>query len=148
MPLNDRIQKDLVEAMKAKDDVRLGAIRMIKTALLKYKADQMKEPDEAAEQQILNSLVKQRNDSIAMFRQGGREDLAQKEEQEKAILESYLPAPASEEEVEAAIAAAIAETGATSAKQMGVAMKAAQARLAGKRVDGRALSEKVKARLG
>lgn len=147
MPLNDRIQKDLVEAMKARDELRLGAIRMIKTALMKYKADQMKDPDEAAEQQILNSLVKQRNDAIEMFRQGGREELAQKEEQEKAILESYLPAPASEAEIEEAIAAAVAETGAASAKQMGAVMKAAQAKLAGKRVDGRTLSEKVKARL-
>jgi hypothetical protein len=147
MPLNDRIQKDLVEAMKAKDELRLGAIRMIKTALMKYKADQMKEADEAAEQQILNSLVKQRNDSIEMFRKGGREELARKEEQEKAIIESYLPAPASDAEIEDAIAAAVAEAGATSAKQMGAVMKAAQAKLAGKRVDGRALSEKVKARL-
>lgn len=147
MPLNDRIQKDLVEAMKAKDELRLGAIRLIKTALMKYKADQMKDPDEAAEQQILNSLVKQRNDSIAMFRQGGRDELAQKEELEKAIIESYLPPPASEAEIEEAIAAAVAETGAASAKQMGAVMKAAQAKLAGKRVDGRALSEKVKARL-
>lgn len=147
MPLNDRIQKDLVEAMKAKDELRLGAIRMIKTALLKYKADRMKEPDEAAEQQLLNSLVKQRNDAIEMFRQAGREELAQKEEQEKAIIESYLPAPATEAEIDEAIAAAIAETGATSARQMGAVMKAAQAALAGKRVDGRALSEKVKTRL-
>lgn len=148
MPLNDRIQKDLVEAMKAKDEVRLGAIRMIKTALMKYKADQMKEADDTAEQQILNSLVKQRNDSIDMFRKGGREELARKEEQEKAIIESYLPTPAAESEIDDAIAAAIAETGAASAKQMGAVMKAAQAKLAGKRVDGRALSEKVKARLG
>lgn len=148
MPLTDRIQKDLVEAMKAKDEVRLGAVRMIKTALLKYRADQMKEADETAEQQILNSLVKQRNDSIDMFRKGGREELAVKEEREKAIIESYLPSPASEAEIDAAIAAAIAETGASSAKQMGLVMKAAQAKLAGKRVDGRALSEKVKAKLG
>lgn len=147
MPLNDRIQKDLVEAMKAKDELRLGAIRMIKTALMKYKADQMKEADEAAEQQLLNSLVKQRKDSIEMFRKGGREELAQKEEQERAIIESYLPAPATEAEIDDAIAAAVAETGATNAKQMGAVMKAAQAKLAGKRVDGRSLSEKVKARL-
>lgn len=148
MPLNDRIQKDLAEAMKAKDERRLSAIRMIKSALLKYKADQMKDPDEAAEQQILNSLVKQRNDAIEMFRKAGREELAEKEEQEKAILESYLPAPATEAEMDEAIAAALAETGAVSAKQMGAVMKAAQAKLAGKRVDGRALSEKVRARLG
>ncbi len=148
MALTDRIQKDLVDAMKAREEVRLGAIRMIKTAFMKYKADQMKEADDAAEQQILNSLVKQRNDSIDMFRKAGREELAVKEEQEKAVIESYLPMPATEAEVDSAIDGAIAETGATSAKQMGLVMKAAQAKLVGKRIDGKALSEKVKAKLG
>jgi len=147
MPLIDRIQKDLVDAMKSKDEVRLGTVRMLKTALMKYKADQMKDADEAAEQQILNSLVKQRRDSIEMFRKGGREELAQKEEQELAIIESYMPQAPSEEEVESAISAAMAETGVTSAKQMGVVMKAAQAKLAGRRIDGKALSEKVRSRL-
>ncbi len=147
MSLLDRIQKDLVEAMKAKAELRLSAIRMIKTALLKYKADQMKDADEAAEIQIVTSLVKQRKDSIEQFRHAGREELAAKEEAEMAILESYLPAAASAEEIDAAIAGALAETGATSAKQMGLVMKAVQAKLAGKRIDGKALSDTVRARL-
>jgi len=147
MPLLDRIQKDLVDAMKAKDEVRLGAVRMIKTALMKYKADSMKEADEAAEMQILKSLSKQRNDSIEMFRKGGREELALKEEAELAIIQGYLPQAPTEEEIEAAIAAAISETGINSIKQMGVVMKATQAKLAGKTVDGKALSEKVRSKL-
>ncbi len=147
MPLLDRIQKDLVAAMKAKDELRLSAVRMIKTALLKYKADSMKEADEAAEIQILKSLAKQRNDSIEMFRKGGREELAVKEEAELAIIQGYLPQAPTDEEIEAAIAAAISETGVTSIKQMGVVMKAAQAKLAGKTVDGKALSEKVRSKL-
>ena len=133
--------------MKAKDELRLSAVRMIKTALLKYKADSMKEADEAAEIQILKSLAKQRNDSIEMFRKGGREELALKEEAELAIIQSYLPQAPTDEEIEAAIAAAISETGVNSIKQMGVVMKAAQAKLAGKTVDGKALSEKVRSKL-
>jgi len=147
MPLLDQIQKDLVDAMKAKDELRLSTVRMIKTALLKYKADSMKEADEAAEMQILKSLAKQRNDSIEMFRKGGREELAVKEEAELAIIQAYLPQAPTDEEIEAAIAAAISETGVNSIKQMGVVMKAAQAKLAGKTVDGKALSEKVRSKL-
>jgi uncharacterized protein YqeY len=96
---------------------------------------------------VLNSLVKQRREAAELFRKGNRPELAEKEEAELSLIESYLPAAPTEEELEAAVAAAIAETGATSMKQMGAVMKAAQARLAGKRVDGRLLSEKVKARL-
>ena len=147
MPLLERIQKDLVSAMKSKDEARLSAIRMIKTALKKVEVDSMKPLDEAAEMQVLNSLIKQRTESAEMFRTGGRLELAEKEEAERALIESYMPAPASPEEIEGAIAAALAETQATSAKQMGVVMKAAQAKLSGKRVDGKALSEKVRARL-
>ena len=147
MPLLERIQKDLVGAMKAKDEARLSAIRMIKTALKKVEVDSMKPLDEAAEMQVLNSLIKQRTESAEMFRKGGRIELAEKEEAERVMIESYMPAPASAEEIEAAIAEALAETGVTSAKQMGVVMKAAQAKLTGKRVDGKALSEKVRARL-
>src|SRR6266404_1977528 len=147
MPLLERIQKDLVGAMKAKDEARLSAIRMIKTALKKVEVDSMKPLDEAAEMQVLNSLIKQRTESAEMFRKGGRIELAEKEEVERTLIESYMPAPATPEEIEAAIATALAETGVTSAKQMGVVMKAAQAKLSGKRVDGKALSEKVRARL-
>jgi len=147
MPILDQLQKDLVAAMKAKEEARLSAIRMIKTALQKAAADSPKGVDEAAEQQILKGLVKQRVDAAEMFRKGGREEQAQKEDAEKKIIESYLPAAASEEEMQAAIDAAIAETGATTAKQMGVVMKAVQAKLAGKTVDGKFISEKVKAKL-
>lgn len=133
--------------MKAKEEARLSAIRMIKTALQKAHADTGKPLDDAAEQQILKSLVKQRIDAADMFRKGGREDQALKEEAEKKIIESYLPAAASEEEMQTAIDAAIAETGAASAKQMGLVMKAVQAKLAGKTIDGKWISEKVKAKL-
>jgi uncharacterized protein len=147
MPILDQLQKDLVAAMKAKEEARLSAIRMIKTALQKATADSPKPLDDAAEQQILKILVKQRIDAAEMFRKAGREEQAQKEEAEKKIVESYLPASASEEEMLAAVDSAIAETGATSAKQMGVVMKAVQAKLAGKTIDGKFISEKVKARL-
>jgi uncharacterized protein YqeY len=148
MPLLERIQKDMVEAMKAKDEARLSAVRMIKTALKKLEVDSMKPLDEAAEMQVLNSLIKQRTESADMFRKGGRIEMAEKEETERTLIESYMPAAASEEEMTEAIDAALAETQATTAKQMGVVMKAAQAKLTGKRVDGKALSEKVHARLG
>jgi uncharacterized protein YqeY len=147
MALLDRVQKDIVTAMKEKDEARLSTIRMLKSALMKEKVDSMKDLDEAAEMKVLNSLIKQRRDAADMFRQGGRPDQASKEEAEGKLIESYMPAGASEEEIEAAISAALAETGVTTAKQMGVVMKAAQAKLAGKRVDGKALSEKVRSRL-
>src|ERR1700685_3047384 len=141
MPILDQLQKDLVAAMKAKEEARLSAIRMIKTALQKATADSPKPLDDAAEQQILKILVKQRIDAAEMFRKGGREEQAQKEEAEKKIVESYLPAAASEEEMLAAVESAIAETGAVlgnppTARQMGLVMKAVQAKLAGKTIDG------------
>jgi uncharacterized protein len=147
MPLVDQIQKDMVAAMKSKDEARLSAIRMVKAALMKAKVDSPKPLDEAAEMAILKSLIKQRTDAAEMFRKGGREESAIKEEAERAIIEAYLPAGASEAEIDAAIAAALAETGGTSLKQMGVVMKATQAKLAGKTVDGKALSEKVRSKL-
>jgi uncharacterized protein len=147
MPLIDRVQQDMVAAMKGREEARLSALRMIKAALMKAKVDSPKPIDEAAEMQILKQLVKQRIDAADMFRKGGREEQAVKEEQERAIVESYLPAGASEEEIDAAIAAAMAETGATSAKQMGLVMKAVQAALNGKTVDGKSLSDKVRSRL-
>lgn len=147
MALLERIQTDMVAAMRAKDEARLNAIRLIKTALKKHEVDAMKPLDEATELQILGTLIKQRRESADMFRKGGRPELADKEDAELKLVESYMPAAPSDEEVDAAIAAALAETGATSQKQMGVVMKAAQAKLAGKRVDGKALSEKVRAKL-
>jgi uncharacterized protein len=147
MTLLEQIQQDIVSAMKARDELRLSTARMIKTALKKVEVDSMKPLDDAAGQQVLRSLVKQRTDAAEMFRKGGRVELAEKEESERALIESYLPAAASPEEIQSAILSAIAETGATNAKQMGLVMKAAQAKLTGKSVDGRQLSELVKARL-
>jgi uncharacterized protein len=147
MALLDRIQTDMVAAMRAKEEMKLNAIRMIKTALKKHEVDSMKPLDEASELQILGTLIKQRREAADMFRKGGRAELADKEEAELKLIESYMPSAPSDQEIEDAIAAAMSETGATAAKQMGLVMKAVQAKLAGKRVDGKALSEKVKARL-
>jgi len=147
MALLDRIQIDMVAAMRAKEEMKLNAIRMIKTALKKHEVDSMKPLDEATEMQILGTLIKQRREAADMFRKGDRAELADKEEAELKLIESYMPAAPTDQEIDAAIASAITETGVTSAKQMGVVMKAVQAKLAGKRVDGKALSEKVRARL-
>jgi len=147
MPLIDQVQQDMVAAMKSRDEARLSALRMIKAALMKQKVDSPKPLDEAAEMQVLKSLIKQRIDAAEMFRKGGRTEQAEKEEAERKLIESYLPAGASDQEMEAAISEAMAETGVTSLKQMGVVMKAAQAKLKGKTVDGKALSDKVRSRL-
>ena len=147
MALLDQIQKDMVAAMKGREEARLDAIRMIKTALQKYKVDTMKPLDEQAELQILTTLVKQRREAADLFRKGNRPELADKEENELKLIESYMPAAPSDAEIDAAIAEAMAETGITALKQMGVVMKAAQAKLAGKRVDGKALSERVRSKL-
>ena len=147
MPLIEQVQQDMVAAMKSRNEARLSALRMIKAALMKQKVDSPKPLDDAAEMAVLNTLIKQRTESAEMFRKGGRAELADKEEAERVLIESYMPAAATAEEIDEAIASALAETQVTSAKQMGVVMKVAQARLAGKRVDGKALSEKVRARL-
>ena len=147
MPLLDQIQKDIIAAMKGREEARLDALRMIKTALKKHEIDSMKPLDEPTELQILNTLIKQRKEASEMFRKGNRPELADKEDAELKLIESYMPSAPTEEEVDAAIAAAMAETGVTSLKQMGVVMKAAQAKLAGKRVDGKALSDRVRSKL-
>ena len=143
----DQIQKDMVAAMKGREELRLDTLRMMKTALKKVEVDSMKPLDDAAELQILNMLVKQRHESADMFRKGGREELAAKEEAELKMIEEYMPSSPTDAEMDAAIAAAMAETGATTAKQMGVVMKAAQTKLAGKRIDGKAMSERVRSKL-
>lgn len=148
MALLEQIQKDMVAAMKAKDEARLGTVRMIKAALKKHEVDSMKPLDEATELQVMNTLIKQRREAAELYRKGNRPDLAEKEEAELRLIEAYLPAAPSADEMSTAVEQAIAETGATSAKQMGQVVKAAQAKLSGKRVDGRALSEMVKVRLG
>ncbi|HTP31804.1 MAG TPA: GatB/YqeY domain-containing protein [Candidatus Acidoferrales bacterium] len=147
MPLIDQVQTEMVAAMKARDEARLSALRMIKAALMKAKVDSPKPLDEAAEMAVLKSLIKQRIDAAEMFRKAGRIEQAEKEEAEKRLIESYLPAGATEAEIDAAITEAMAETGVASLKQMGAVMKAVQARLKGKTVDGKALSDKVRSRL-
>jgi len=147
MPLIDQVQKEMVAAMKARQEARLSALRMIKAALMKLKVDSPKPLDEAAEMQVLKSLIKQRIDAAEAFRNAGRAEQADKEEAERALIESYLPAAATPAELDEAVAAALAETGVTSLKQMGAVMKAAQTHLAGKTVDGKALSEKVRSHL-
>jgi hypothetical protein len=147
MPLLDQIQKDIIAAMKGREEARLDALRMIKTALKKHEIDAMKPLDEATELQILNTLIKQRKEASEMFRKGNRPELADKEDAEQKLIETYMPSAPTAEEVDAAIAAAMAESGITSLKQMGVVMKAAHAKLAGKRVDGKALSERVRSKL-
>jgi uncharacterized protein len=147
MALLDRIQKDLTEAMKSKQELRLSVLRMVKTALKNKEIEKIRPLDAAESMQILQTLVKQRKESIEQFTKGGRADLAEKETKEIAIIETYLPAAPSDAEVDAAIEAAIAETGANSPKQMGAVIKAARARLEGKTVDGKVLSDRVRDRL-
>jgi uncharacterized protein YqeY len=147
MTLAERIQKDLQEAIKARDELRTSVLRMLKAALREKEIEKMG-PLEAAEQvQVLQTLLKQRREAIAQFTRGGRSDLAERETAEIAILEAYLPPAPSEEELQAAIEAAIAETGARSPAQMGAVIKAVRARLEGRALDGRLLSERVRQRL-
>ena len=148
MSLEQALSADIITAMKAKDQIKLTALRMLKTALTNKSIEKGRALDGAEELQVVSTLVKQRRDSIEQFTKGGRPDLAAKEEAEIGILAGYLPASASDEDIAAAVSAAIAETGATSAKDMGKVMKAVMAALAGKTVDGKKVSEAVKARLG
>jgi len=147
MSLEQSLGADIVTAMKAKDQTKLTALRMLKTALTNKSIEKGRALEGAEELQVVSMLVKQRRDSIEQFTKGGRTDLADKEQAEIAILNTYLPASASDDEIAAAVAAAIAETGATSAKDMGKVMKATMAGLAGKTVDGKKVSETVKAKL-
>jgi uncharacterized protein len=144
MSLAEKIQKDLVDAMRAKDELRLSVLRGMKTAIKNKEVEKMRTLDEPESIQILQTLVKQRKESIEQFTKGNRPELAAKETKELAIIESYLPAGASEAEMDAAIAKAISETGANSVKQMGAVVKAAKSALEGKTVDGKALSDRVR----
>jgi hypothetical protein len=148
MSLQERIQTDIADAMRSKDNLRLGVLRMMKTAVKHKEVEKMKTLEEGEVLAVLNSLVKQRKDSIDQFRKGGREDLATKEESEIKVIEQYLPAAASDEDIQRAIAEAIQETSASSMKDMGKVMKATQARLAGKTADGARVSQMVKEKLG
>jgi len=137
----------MTDAMRNKDQLRLSVLRMMKTAVKNKEIDKMKPLDENEVMAVLNTLVKQRKDSVEQFRNGGREELAQKEEAEIKIIEEYLPAAASEEDIRRAIDDAVQETGAASMKDMGKVMKAALARLAGKSADGSRVSQMVKEKL-
>jgi hypothetical protein len=143
MELNAKIEQQLVAAAKARDKVTLSALRMLKTALHNKEIDLMRQPNEAEAMQVLSQMVKQRKDSIEQFARGGRQDLVEKEEAELKILQAFMPAQMSEDEVEALIRELIAETGAVSAKDMGKVMKALMPKIAG-RADGKAAGEKVK----
>ena len=144
----EKVEKDLIAAMKAQEALKLSVLRMMKAALKNKQVELGKPLDDAEGVAVLRTLIKQRRDSVEQFRKGGREDLASKEEAEIKIVESYLPAAASEEEIDAAIAAAIAETGAAGPEDLGKVMKAAMARLASRNVDGKRVNDKVRARLG
>jgi uncharacterized protein len=147
MSLEQKLTTDIGTAMKAKDATRLTALRMLKTALTNKSVEKGRALDEAEEMQVVSSLVKQRRDSIEQFTAGGRTDLADKEQAEIGVLETYLPPSASTEELERAVSDAVAQTGATSPKDMGKVMKVVMAALAGKTVDGKKVSELVRAKL-
>jgi uncharacterized protein len=147
MSLAERIQSDIVVAMKARDDFKLSVLRMVKSAIQLKEVEKLRKLDENESIQLLQTILKQRRESIDQFTKGGRLELAEKETKEAALIEQYLPAGASAEEMNAAISKAIAETGANSIKQMGAVVKAAKTALEGKTVDGKALSDLVRARL-
>jgi uncharacterized protein YqeY len=147
MPIVDQINRDITAAMKAKEAERLSALRLVKTALKMRETELPGGVDDAEAARVLNTLLKQRRDAAEQYRAAGREDLAQKEENEARVIASYLPESATEEEMARAVAEAINELGATSMKDMGAVMKSARPRLEGKSVDGKALSDLVKAKL-
>ena len=148
MSLKQQVISDLTASMKAQDAPRTSTLRMVKAAVMNREIEKGGEMDDEEMMKLLRSLVKQRRDSVEQFEKAGRQDLADKEKTEIEVIEAYLPQAASRAEIEAAVAAAIAETGASSIKEMGKVMKAAQATLAGKNADGRTVSEIVKAKLG
>jgi uncharacterized protein YqeY len=148
MTLKQQIILDLTASMKARDAPRTSTLRMVKAAVMNREIEKLGELDEEEMMKLLRSLVKQRHDSVEQYEKGGREDLAGKEKAEIEIIETYLPQAASREEIEAAVSETIIETGASSMKEMGKVMKAAQTALTGKNADGRTLSEIVKAKLG
>lgn len=148
MSLNDKVSADITAAMKARDATRLSALRMLKAAVMNKGVEKGRDLEDAEILQVVSSLVKQRRDSIEQFEKGGRRDLVEKETAEIAVLQAYLPPAASPEEIDAAVAEAIAETGANSPRDMGKVMKAVMPRLAGKNADGKAVNEAVRRTLG
>ncbi len=147
MSLTDTLSADIARAMKAKDATTLTALRMLKTALTNKSIEKSRALEPAEELQVVGALVKQRRDSIEQFNAAGRQELSAKEQAEIAVLDQYLPPAASDDELAAAVTAAVAATGATAAKDMGKVMKAVMAALAGKTVDGKRVNELVRAAL-
>lgn len=148
MNFTDRVTADMTAAMKNRDSARLSALRMLKAALMNRSVEKGRDLDEAEALQVVASLVKQRRDSIEQFTKAGREDLVAKETLDARVLETYLPPAATPDEIDTAVTAAIAETGAASAKDIGKVMKAVMAKLAGKNADGKAVNEAVRRKLG
>jgi uncharacterized protein YqeY len=148
MTLVEQVDKDLVAAMKAREELRLSVLRMMKAALKNKQIELGKPLDDGETMAVLRRLVNQHHDSSEQFRKGGRDDLADKEEAEIKIVEGYLPAPVSDAQIDAAVAAAISETSAAGPKDLGKVMKVAMAKLAGKNADGKRVSDKVRAKLG
>jgi len=148
MSLKQRIIDDMIGAMRAQDAPRLSTLRMVKAAMMNRQIEKGEELSDEEVAKMLQSLLKQRRDSVEQYEKGGRAELAAKEQAEIAVIEAYLPQAATREEIEGAVVAAIEETGASTMKEMGAVMKAAQARLAGRAADGRVVSEIVKAKLG
>jgi uncharacterized protein len=147
MSLNDKVAADITAAMKSKDAARLSALRMLKAAIMNKGVEKGRDLEDAEILQVVSSLVKQRRDSIEQFSKAGRTDLVEKETGEVAVLEAYLPPAASAAEIDEAVAAAIAETGANSPKDMGKVMKAVMPKLAGKNADGKVVNEAVRRKL-
>jgi uncharacterized protein YqeY len=149
MSLVDQIQKDIVSAMKAKEEARLSTLRMVKSALKLREVDKMAPLDEKESQAVLTTLIKQRKESVEQFTKGGRQEMADKEAAEIVLIETYLPKAAGEAEVEAGVKAVIAEMGSPTMKDMGTVMKNVMARFsgAGMRVDGKIVSEIVRREL-
>jgi uncharacterized protein YqeY len=148
MPLVDEVSAAIADAMRKRDPARLSALRMLKAALVNRAVEKARDLDDVEARQVVTSLVKQRKDSIEQFSKGGRQDLADKETAEIAVLESYLPPAADPATVERAVADAIAETGARVPKDIGRVMKAAMAKLAGQNVDGKTVNEIALRKLG
>ena len=148
MQLIDKVNTQITAAMKAKDALRLSTLRMMKAAMVNKGVEKGRDLEDAEVLQVVSSLVKQRRDSVEQFSQAGRTDLAEKEQSEIAVLEEYLPPAATAEEIDAAVAAAVTETGAASPKDIGKVMKAVMPKLAGKNADGRTINESVRRKLG
>ena len=149
MGLSDQIQKDITTAMKARDEARLSTLRMVKSALKNREVEKMAPLDDKESQQVLSTLIKQRKDSVEQFTKGGRQEMADKEAAEIALIESYLPKAAGDAEIAAGVKAVIAEMGSPTMKDMGTVMKNAMAKFAaqGMRVDGKVVSDAVKKEL-